>query len=107
MSESAPLRTGSRLRSQVCTTEVIVVRPGTGTVTLTCGGQPLVELAAGQTEGLTPAAGLDTGALLGKRYTATADETLEILVTKAGTGTLADNETPLTLKDAKPLPASD
>jgi hypothetical protein len=43
---------------------------------------------------------------LGKRYT---DEggTLEVLVTKAGPGTLANGTTPLVLKAAKPLPASD
>jgi hypothetical protein len=108
MSESAPtLRTGARLRSQVCTTEVIVVRPGAGSVTLTCGGQPLVEIAAPKTEGATPAPGLDKGTLLGKRYTAESDGTLEVLVTKPGAGTLGDGETPLVLKDAKPLPASD
>jgi len=107
MSDVPALRTGSRLRSQVCTTEVIVVRPGAGSVSLTCGGQPLVELTAPKAEGVSPAAGLDGGSLLGKRYTADSDETLEILVTKAGDGTLADGATPLVLKDAKPLPASD
>ena len=108
MSEPAvSLRTGSRLRSQVCATEVIVVRPGIGTVALTCGGQPLVDLTASRAEGLVPTPGLDTGSLLGKRYTALADDTVEILVTKAGTGTLGDGQTPLVPKDATPLPASD
>lgn len=106
MSEPTALRTGARLRSQVCTTEVIVVRPGAGTVSLTCGGQPMVDLADTATAG-SPAAGLDGGALLGKRYTAPADDTLELLVTKAGAGTLGDGQTPLVLKEAKPLPASD
>ena len=31
----------------------------------------------------------------------------ELLVTKAGQGTLTVGETPLSLKEAKPLPASD
>jgi hypothetical protein len=108
MSETAtPLKSGARLRSQVCTTEVIVVRPGAGSVSLTCGGAPLVDLKATPAEGLTAAAGLDTGSLLGKRYTAAADEQLEVLVTKAGAGTLGDGDTPLVIKEAKPLPASD
>ena len=106
MSEPTTLRTGARLRSQVCTTEVIVVRPGAGSVFLTCGGQAMVDLADTSEAG-TPAAGLDGGSLLGKRYTATADDTLELLVTKAGAGTLGDGDTPLVLKEAKPLPASD
>jgi len=55
---------------------------------------PLVALTATSAEGLTPAPGRDTGSLLGKRYRAVSDETLEILVTKAGAGTLADADTP-------------
>ncbi|HVV29406.1 MAG TPA: hypothetical protein VHC41_00855 [Mycobacteriales bacterium] len=108
MSETAtPLKTGARLRSQVCSTEIIVVRPGKGGVALTCGGHPLVDLTATPAEGLQAASGLDTGSSVGKRYTAEADDTLEVLVTKAGTGTLGDGTTPLVLKEAKPLPASD
>jgi hypothetical protein len=42
---------------------------------------------------------------MGKRY---VDETgAEVLVTKAGAGTLSVGETALSLKEAKPLPASD
>jgi hypothetical protein len=46
------------------------------------------------------------GTTLGKRY---VDESsgLEVLCTKAGTGTLTLDGTPLTLQGAKPLPASD
>jgi hypothetical protein len=32
------LKPGTRLRSQVCSTEVIVVRPPTAEIQLTCGG---------------------------------------------------------------------
>ncbi len=104
---ATPLKSGARLRSQVCTTEVIVVRPGKGVVALTCGGVPMVDIKQPPTEGAEIADGLDGGTLVGKRYTAAADETLEVLATKAGQGTLGDGRTPLTLKDAKPLPASD
>jgi hypothetical protein len=45
------------------------------------------------------------GSVMGKRY---VDETgAEVLVTKAGGGTLAIGQTALSLKEAKPLPASD
>ena len=42
---------------------------------------------------------------MGKRYV-DADGS-EILVTKAGKGTLSIGSTPLQVKEAKPLPASD
>jgi hypothetical protein len=108
MSETAtPLKAGARLRSQVCATEIIVVNVGSGSVVLTCGGQPMVGLSAAPTDSGSPAAGLDKGSVLGKRYSADADEQFEVLVTKAGEGTLANGDVPLTLKQAKALPASD
>jgi hypothetical protein len=45
--------------------------------------------------------------MLGKRYTSTSDASLEVLVVKAGKGTLTAADTPLVFKEAKPLPASD
>lgn len=103
------LQPGTRLRSQTCATEVVVVRPGTGTVVLTCGGAPMIPLGAiAATSGPgAPAAGLDTGSAVGKRYYADADPTVEVLVTKGGAGTLADGAVPLLVRSAKPLPASD
>jgi hypothetical protein len=45
------------------------------------------------------------GNVMGKRY---VDENgAEVLVTKAGAGTLSVGTTALNLKEAKPLPASD
>lgn len=58
-------------------------------------------------EGGTPEPGADGGALLGKRYTSLRDERLEVLVTKAGSGTLGDGQSPLVVKATKPMPASD
>jgi hypothetical protein len=108
MSETGtPLKAATRLRSQVCTTEIIVVNAGGGIVSLTCGGRPMVDLNAAPTDAGSPAAGLDTGSVLGKRYSADADERFELLVTKAGEGTLANGDAPLTIKQAKVLPASD
>ncbi len=48
---------------------------------------------------------LADGNLMGKRYV--DDGGAEVLVTKAGKGTLSIGATPLALKEAKPLPASD
>ncbi|MFL6022010.1 MAG: hypothetical protein ACJ72O_01605 [Marmoricola sp.] len=97
---------GLRLRSRVCDTEVIVVRAPSSEIVLHCGGTPMAtfdeEIATADL-----ADGWDTGALLGKRYTATDDEDLEVLVTKEGKGTLGDGTNPLVLKEAKPLPSSD
>ncbi|WP_054815153.1 hypothetical protein [Nocardia arizonensis] len=96
-----------RLRSQVCGTEVIIVRKPTEPVELTCGGAALIGLTDEVRPGLSVAEGLGTGNQLGKRYTAQRVTSLEVLVTKAGEGTLGDGTEPLVLKDAKPLPSSD
>jgi hypothetical protein len=98
------LKPGLRLYSQVCTTQVLVIRPGARTVELSCGGAPMVTTA---TSTGTPAAGLAGGNQIGKRYSAVADDTFEVLVVKPGAGTLCDGGEPLSAKQAKPLPASD
>jgi len=67
----------------------------------------MVAAGADVASGASPASGLDAGAVLGKRYTSTSDTSLEVLVVKAGKGTLTAADTPLVLKEAKPLPASD
>ena len=101
------LRVGQTLSSPVDTTTVVVVRAPESDVEVTCAGVPLYDAKAGDA---APAGDADPsqqdGTLLGKRY---ADEALglELLCAKAGAGTLAANGTPLPLKDAKPLPASD
>ncbi|WGL54147.1 hypothetical protein P5P86_10015 [Nocardioides sp. BP30] len=104
------LSPGQRLRSQVCATEVVVVRAGDGSVEPTCGGLPLVAIDAATGAGSVAAAAdvtLMSGNAIGKRYTSPTDPTFEVLVTKAGAGTLGDGPTPLELREAKPLPASD
>jgi hypothetical protein len=99
------LTVGMRLRSQVCATEVVVVRPGGTAGELTCGGSPLVAIDSAPAEGRQPESGLDGGTQIGKRYTDGGD--LELLVTKSGAGTLGIGHTPLELKGARPLPSSD
>jgi hypothetical protein len=107
MQTPTTLKTGSRYRSQACATEIIVVRPGSRPVSLSCGGHPVTDLTAPAAEVLEPNPVFLGGTGLGKRYTHPDDDNLEILVTKAGTGALSDGTTLLVLKEAKPLPASD
>ena len=101
----AALKPGSRWRSATCATEVVVVKVANVDLNIECGGAPMV--AAGESVEIgSPAPGLDGGTQLGKRYT-DDDETIELLCTKAGAGTLAVSGIPLEIKSAKPLPASD
>jgi hypothetical protein len=103
------IKNGTRLQSQVCDTQVIVVRSADSLDDLRAGGVPMVPLdsqkdpAKASEFTLDPA--LSEGNVMGKRY---VDETgAEVLVTKAGAGTLSIGTTALALKEAKPLPASD
>lgn len=99
----ADIAAGNRLHSSVCDTEIVVVRAPLEPVELCCGGRPMT---AGPERAGTPAAGADSGTLLGKRYV--DDPTgLEVLCTKPGTGGLAVNGRDLTIKAPKALPASD
>ncbi|HEV8297272.1 MAG TPA: hypothetical protein VGQ20_08245 [Acidimicrobiales bacterium] len=100
------LKAGSRLKSTVCNTEVIVVKAPAGDLKVTCGGAPMVLAAEPITEKGTVSSDAAGGTALGKRYV-NADETLEILCTKAGEGSLGVGGEQLSLKEAKPLPASD
>lgn len=99
------IKNGTRLQSQVCDTQVIVVRSADSLEDLRVGGAPVVPLGSDVDAGLTIDPDLSDGTLMGKRY---VDDTgAEVLVTKAGAGTLSIGVTPLTIKEAKPLPASD
>ena len=100
------LKPGSRWRSAVCDTEVAVIRPPRSSLSLQCGGQPMVAVNAERPVGVQLATDHAQGALLGKRY---EDEGsgIEVLCTKAGAGSLAVDGTPLIIKAAKRLPSSD
>jgi len=99
------IKNGSRLQSQVCDTQVIVVRSADSLDDLRAGGAPMVPIGSELTAGLTLDPALSEGNLMGKRYV--DDAGAEVLVTKAGKGTLSVGATPLKVKEAKPLPASD
>ncbi|BDX31043.1 hypothetical protein TUM20985_15900 [Mycobacterium antarcticum] len=102
------IKNGTRLQSQVCDTQVIVVRSAESLDDLRAGGAPMVPIGSVDpaVDGdITLDATLSDGNLMGKRYV--DDGGAEVLVTKAGKGTLSVGTTPLAIKEAKPLPASD
>jgi hypothetical protein len=101
------LKPGTRLRSQVDTTEIIVVRSGDGESLIACGGHPMIDVQATPDAGIAPAGEPGEGTKLGKRYTAAEDAALELLVTKPGSWCLTVDGVPVVPKEAKPLPASD
>lgn len=98
-------RAGQQLVSAVDTTAVIVIRAPAQECTLTCGGVPMAD--AGKPAARAKAdPSLMGGTQIGKRYVDEAD-TIQVLCTKAGDGTLALDGKPLVIQAAKPLPASD
>ncbi|MCH5675614.1 hypothetical protein [Streptomyces gilvus] len=99
------MRTGSRWKSTVDTTEVMVIRGPSKDIDLRCGGHAMVASGTSfEAAEIDPA--YADGTQVGKRY---VDEELglELLVSKAGSGTLSVADRSLHLKDAKPLPTSD
>jgi hypothetical protein len=98
-------RAGQQLVSVVDSTAVIVIRAPEAECTLTCGG---VAMAAPDqpVQATDPDPALMGGTQIGKRYVDEAD-TIQVLCTKAGQGTLALDGKPLVIQAAKPLPASD
>jgi hypothetical protein len=100
------LKAGTRLRSAVCATEVMIIAAPAGDVALTCGGEPLVDVKAEVRAGGAPAEGHAAGTQIGKRYV-DAGNTVELLCTTPGQGSLALAGVPLQIKGAKPLPSSD
>lgn len=98
------VKPGARLCSATCATEVVVVK-GAGPVDVRCGGAPMVVSGAPR-DGGDPISPHDDGTLIGKRY-ADGDDTVELLCTKPGAGSLSLGDVALGEKSAKPLPASD
>ncbi|OAN59324.1 MULTISPECIES: hypothetical protein [unclassified Sphingobium] len=96
------MKPGTKLKSAVCDTEVMVIRSGDGMIE--CGGAPMGEAKA-EAQG-SPSADFSTGTLMGKRYVDAAG-TFELLCVKPGKGSLSVDGVALSTKDAKPLPASD
>jgi len=96
------MKPGSKLKSAVCDTEVMVVRLTGGVPE--CGGVPMAADRAEPPGVLDPA--FAEGTKIGKRYVDAAG-TCELLCVKAGKGSLSIGKIALQLKEAKPLPSSD
>lgn len=101
----ATLKAGARFKSAVCETQVMVIKAPAGDFDLCCGGAGMLAPAAASAPGLALQAGGEES-LIGKRYV-NADESIELLCTKGGKGSLSLNGTPMEVKQAKQLPSSD
>ena len=103
-SPASALRPGDQLASTVCTTRVVVIRaPRERRPLIACAGSPMAPATSGQQQA---APHVDAATLIGKRYV-DATETVELLCTSSGAGVLSCDGAPMTVKAAKPLPASD
>ena len=102
----ADLKTGSRLRSATCSTEVMVISVPDAAFEVSCGGVPMIDVAETPPGDLSVSPDAAEGTKLGKRYVNDAGA-LELLCTKAGDGSLASGGVLLKLKEAKKLPSSD
>lgn len=96
------MKPGTKLKSAVCDTEVMVVRAADAVIE--CGGLPMTEEKPAERKPANPA--FADGTKIGKRYVDAAG-TIELLCVKAGQGSLSIAGQALKTKDAKPLPASD
>jgi hypothetical protein len=100
------LKLGSRHKSAVCDTQVMVIRATTEPVDLRCGGISMIEMSAEAPAGAALDPGFAAGSLIGKRYIDTADK-IELLCTKGGKGSLSLGPDAFEVKQAKALPSSD
>jgi hypothetical protein len=104
--EMAMYKAGTRLKSAVCNSELMMIVAPAREITLTCGGVPVIELAGEAPTGVSIDPDQKQGTQMGKRYTNEAGD-VEILCTKPGEGGLAVDGEALAVKGAKPLPSSD
>ena len=98
-------RAGQQLVSGVDSTAVIVIKAPAAECTVTCGGVAMATAGQPVTHAEPDPARMG-GTQIGKRYVDQGD-TIQVLCTKAGGGTLALDGQPLVIQAAKPLPASD
>lgn len=99
------LKAGARFKSDVCDTAVMVIKAPAGEYDLRCGGATMIPPT--ETPGSsTIQSSFASESLIGKRYV-NADESVELLCTKGGKGTLSLNGAAMEVKQAKQLPSSD
>jgi hypothetical protein len=100
------LKLGSKYRSAVCGTQIMVIRTAPDVAGLWCGGVPMIGPGDDTAAGGSPADGFADGTLIGKRYIDEADR-IELLCTKGGQGSLSLGPERLLVKQPKALPSSD
>ena len=100
------LKAGARFKSAVCDTQVMVIKAPAGEFALACGGAAMIAPTAAAPAGVALDGAHAAESLIGKRYV-NADESVELLCTKGGKGSLALNGTAMEVKQAKQLPSSD
>lgn len=100
------LKPGSRWRSAVCQTELVVVRPPRTAVVLECGGQPVIAHTAPRPEAAALSPAGSGGCVAGKRYI-DPETGMELLCTRAGAGGLGVQGRVIQTAEAKKLPSSD
>ena len=98
------LKAGSKWKSVVCDTQVMIIKGLAGDHSLGCGGAPMIGASETGSGMLDPARA--EGTLMGKRYV-NADESIELLCVKEGKGSLDLDGERLVPKQAKALPTSD
>ena len=100
------LKPGSRWKSAVCDTELVVVRPPKSSVSLECGGHPVIPHGEAKAGDVALSDAHAAGSAAGKRY-ADPESGLEVLCSKAGQGSLSIDGRPIGAMESKKLPASD
>jgi hypothetical protein len=100
------IKPGLRLKSAVCSTEVMVIRAPAGEALLACGGTQMLAVQEAAAAGALLDPAQAQGSLIGKRYV-DADDRYELLCTRGGQGSLTLNGTAMSVKQAKALPSSD
>jgi hypothetical protein len=85
---------------------MVVVRPPKIAISLECGGHPMIAVGSEIQPALALSPDHSTGTHVGKRYY-DEESGIELLASKAGSGSLSVDGRPLKLKEAKALPASD
>ncbi|MEE2033183.1 hypothetical protein [Rhodococcus chondri] len=95
------MKVGERLKSPVCSAEVVIVRVDSGvTGPLLCGGESMAVDAVPAAD----SASAVTGLVMGKRYEGGG---VEVVCVRPGAGPLSVGTDVLSEKQARPLPSSD
>ena len=98
------LTPGTRLKSTVCTTEIMIIAAPSEDVEIKCGGEPMSQGEDGN--GGSVHQDHADGSVIGKRYT-NEEGSLEVLCVKAGEGSLWAGGAAMKVKGATKLPKTD